>query len=422
MGLGGRTGNVPFADPDFREASQAARRARATDERTRHSVSSLSRRQTRLPSDDSDSDNQPLSQRRQRQAPRPTSNSGPSSVPSPHPNADISLTHPQVTPPSFPSQVADPPTSSINQTEPSSNPSAPSQHAQADGADPSQHAQSDEIGPSERLFHIPPVPPPGPFSAPSDETAEPSSPPDSAAGPSGPPPPIYRKYCTTLPSEEQLWAQTNIPTSSLTMKGRLATIWEESPRHMNSLPSPAQMDQFAELYTKACVQSLIMNHSFHTTYHQKKMLQDRVAELETQLNDPAQASYALRAEIKELTRRKNSLEVSLARSNHELKDLQKKLSQADTVLQQNMDQQALEKQRAMDQLSQRLRAAETLVQDQDQKLKLQEVLLQSQEARLRSQATDLATAKNELAQARATAEGVSTALTIYREGENDRYL
>ncbi|XP_042432655.1 protein transport protein sec31-like [Zingiber officinale] len=423
MGLGGRTGNVSFADPDFREASQAARRAHATNERMSYSVPSPSRRRTRPPSDDSDSDDQPLSQRRRRQAPRPTSDSGPSSVPSPPPNAAISLTHPQVTPPSFPSQAANPPTSSINRTESSSIPPAPSQHAQADGASPSQPAQADEIGLSERPFHIPPtVPPPGPSSAPSDETTEPSAPPNSAAGPSGPPPPIYRKYCTTLPSEEQLWDQTNIPTSSLTMKGRLATIWEESMRHMNSLSSLAQMDQFAELYTKACAQSLIMDHSFHTTYHQKKMLQDRVAELETQLNDLAQASYALRAEIKELTRRKNSLEVSLARSNHELKDLQKKISQADTVHQQNMDQQALEQQRAMDQLSQKLRAVETLVRDQDQKLKSQEVLLQSQESRLSSQATDLATAKNELAQARATTEGMSTALTIYREGENDRCL
>ena len=39
-----------------------------------------------------------------------------------------------------------------------------------------------------------------------------------------------------------------------------------------------------------------------------------------------------------------------------------------------------------------------------------------------SQATELATAWNELAQARATTEGVSTALTIYKDGENNHCI
>ncbi|XP_042444126.1 myosin-11-like [Zingiber officinale] len=129
----------------------------------------------------------------------------------------------------------------------------------------------------------------------------------------------------------KLWSQTDVPTSSLKIKGRLATLWEESLRHMDSLPPPAQMDQFAKLYIKACAESLIMNYSFHATHHQNKMLGDHVAELELQLNNPAQASHALRAEIKSLTSRENSLEVSLALTKHELEELREKQSQADNV-------------------------------------------------------------------------------------------
>ncbi|XP_042387778.1 putative uncharacterized protein DDB_G0290521 [Zingiber officinale] len=340
------------------------------------------------------------------------SDPAPSSIPSPPPNAAASPTSPQATPPSIPSHVTDPPASSNNQAEP------PLAHPAT-----SQNTQEDEAGPSERPSTIPPaVPPQGPSSAPSGATAEPSTTPGSAAGPSGPPPLIYQNYCITLPSEEQLWSQTDVPTSSLKIKGRLATIWEESLRHMDSLPSPTQIDQFAELYTKACAESLIMNYSFHATHHQNKMLRDHVTELELQLNDPTQASHASRAEIKALTSRKNSLEVSLALTKHELEELQQKQSQANNVHQQSMNQQALEHQRAMDQLVQKLCAAETLVQDQDQKLKSQEALLKSQKIQLTSQAIELATARSKLAQARATTEGVSTTLALYKEGENDRCL
>ncbi|XP_042467253.1 formin-1-like [Zingiber officinale] len=412
MGLGGRTGNVSFASPAFREASQAARRARSTNDRLSQVAPTPSRCRARSSSDDSDSDDQPLSQRCRRRAPRPMSNSGPSSIPSPPPNAAASPPSSHVTPPPIPSHVTDPPTSSNNQAEPPlAQPST------------SQHAQGDEAGPSEQPSTIPPVvPPQGPSSAPSDATTEPPIPPGSSAGPSGPPPFTYHNYGTTLPSEEQLWSQTDVPTSSLKIKGRLSTLWEESLQNMNSLPSPAQMDQFVELYIKAYAESLIVNHSFHDTHYQNKMLRDHVAELELQLNDPTQASHALRAEIKDLTKNKNSLELSLARNNHELRDLQEKQSQADIVHQQSMNQQALEHQRTMDQLAQKLRATETLVQDQDKKLKSQEVLLKSQETQLTSQATELATARSELAQARATTDGVSTVLTINREGENDRCL
>ncbi|XP_042380160.1 formin-like [Zingiber officinale] len=415
MGFGGGTDNVSFAVPAFREASQAARRARATNERLSQDALSPSRRRARLPSDDSDSDDQPLAQRRRRRAPRPVSDSGPSFVPSPPPNAAASLPPPYVTPPPIPSPVNDPPIPSVTQVEPPlAQPST------------SQQTQGDEAVPSECPSIIPPVvPPQGPSSAPSNSPADPSALPSSIAGPSDPSHLTYHSYCTSVPSEGRLWSRTDVPTSSLKMKGRLAILWEESVQHMDSLPPSALMDKFAELYIKlnfeafrtACAESLKVNNSFHAIYHQNKVLRDQVAELELQLNDPAQGSHALRAKIEDLTRQKNSLETSLAQANHELKDLQEKQSQVDLKHQQSIDQQCF--QRAMEQLTQKLRVAETLSQNQDQKLKSQEALLKSQETQLTSQATELATAQNELAQARATTEGVSTALAIYREGEND---
>ncbi|XP_042423638.1 vegetative cell wall protein gp1-like [Zingiber officinale] len=136
-GLGGRTGNVSLASPAFIEASQAARRARATNERVSQNAPTSSRRRARSSSDDSDSDDQPLSQRRRRRAPRPMSDSGPSSIPSSPPNAAASPTSPQATPPSIPSHVADPPTSSNNQAEP------PLAHPTT-----SQHTHDNEVGPS----------------------------------------------------------------------------------------------------------------------------------------------------------------------------------------------------------------------------------------------------------------------------------
>ncbi|XP_042416086.1 formin-1-like [Zingiber officinale] len=273
--------------------------------------------------------------RRRHRAPRPVPDSGPSSIPSPPPAAAASPPPPIVTPPPIPSQVNDPPTSSDIQVEPPlAQPST------------SQEPQGDEAGPSERPSVTPPVAPSqGPSSAPSGSTAEPSAPLGSAAGPSEPPPITHHCYCTTVPSKERLWSRADVPTSSLKIKGRLATLWEESIQHMDFLPPLAQMDKFVELYIK------------------NKVLRDQVAELELQLNDPAQASHALRAEIKDLTKKKNSLEVSLALANHELKDLREKQSRVDIVHQQSINQQALKHQRAMEQLAQKLRAAETLARN-----------------------------------------------------------
>ncbi|XP_042407762.1 formin-1-like [Zingiber officinale] len=404
MGLGGGTSNVSFASPVFREASQATRRARSTNDRLSQDAPSPSRHRARSPSDDSDSDDQPLAQRRRRRASCPVSDSGPSSIPSPPPTAAASPPPPSVTLPPIPSHVNDPPIpSNIHVEPPLAQPST-------------QQPQGGEAGPSECPSVTPPAAhPPGPSSAPSDSTADPSAPPGLAVGPSEPSPLTYHCYYTSIPSEGMLWSRTDVLTSSLEIKGRLATLWEESIQHMDSLPPLAQMDKFAELYIKAYAESLAVNNSFHATHHQNKVLRDQVAELELQLNDLAQASHPLRAEIKDLTKKNTSLEVSVALANRALKVLQEEQSQVNIVHQQSIDQQTLEHQRDMEQLTQKLRTAETLAQEQDKKLK-------SQEAQLTSQAVELTTARKELAQARATTEGVSTALAIYRDGENDRCL
>ncbi|XP_042401512.1 formin-like protein 13 [Zingiber officinale] len=357
MGLGVGTSNVSFTNSASRDAYQAARQARTANDRLNQNVSSPSRRRARSPSDDSDSDDQPLCQRRRRLVPRVIPDSSPSSIPSPPRAADFTPSH-QVIPPPIPSHADDLPIPSSNQTVPPL-------------AQPfrTQHTQGDEAGPSTRPSTVPPAEPlQGPSSAPSGATAEPSATPGSAVGPSGPPPLTYQDYCTTFPSEAQLWSQTDVPTSSLKMKGRLATLWEENTSGI----------------FQACAESLIMNHSFHATHHQNKMLQDHVAELELQLNDPAQASHALRAEIKSLT--------------------SFRASKSDGPI------------------SSKVTCCQGLGAGSRSKLKSQEVRLTFQETQLASQATELATARSELAQARATTEGVSTALALYREGENDRCL
>ncbi|XP_042423363.1 nucleosome-remodeling factor subunit BPTF-like [Zingiber officinale] len=342
------------------------------------------------------------SQRLRRRAPDPILDSGPSTIPPPPPIATTTPPLPTaVTPTSIPSQADAPAPSEVQVEPPLAQPS------------PSQQHQSTEASPSNRPSPAtsPPEPSRVPPSAPSGSAAGPSG---SAVGPSQPPPPVPLYYRTTAPSEAELQSRQDVPTSSLTMKGCLATLWEESMHQMELLLPPSQMDRFSELYIKACAESLMINQSFHAIHHQNKMLRDKVTELELQLNNSAQASHALRAEVKDLTKKKNYLEVSLALANHELKGVKEEKSQVDVVHHQCMDQQSLVHQRAVDQLTQKLCAAETLAQEWDKKLK-------SQATQLTSQAAEVLTARTELAQARATAEGVSIAQAIYKEGENDRY-
>ncbi|XP_042386386.1 RNA-binding protein 33-like [Zingiber officinale] len=382
---GRRSANVTYASPTFREASQAAHQAHSVNDRSSRDAPSFSLCRVWLPSEDSDSDDQPLSRRLRRRAPHPSQDSSPSAVPP--------LLPPVATTTPIPSQADSPPAPPEVPAEPPLTQPSTSQQHQRTEAGPSHHPSS-TTSPLEPP-HMPPSAPSG-----------------SAAGPSQPPPPVHHHYRTTTPSEVELRSRQDVPTSSFTMKGRLITLWEESMQQMELLSSPAQMDKFSELYIKACAESLIINQSFHAVHYQNKVLRDMVIELELQLNDPAQASHALRAEIKDLTKRKTHLEVSLARANHKLKGLQEEKIQVDVVHQQHVDQQALVHQRAIDQLTQNLRTAETLAQEQSKRL-------ESQTTQLASQAAELLAVQTELAQARATAEGVSTALTVYKEGEND---
>ncbi|XP_042386401.1 formin-like protein 5 [Zingiber officinale] len=373
-GLSRRFANVPQASPAFREASQAAHQARSANDRLSQDAPSSNRCRSRLPSDDSDSDDQPLAQRRRRRAPHPVSDSGPSSTPFPSPPIAVtSPPPPVVTPPSVSSQANVPPDPPTIPVEPlTAQPSPPAQPPIQPSMSPQQ--QSTEVDPSRGSppATSPPEPSPVPPSASPGSAAGPSS---FAAGPSQPPPPVPLYYRITAPLEAGLQSRRDVPTSSLTMKGRLAIVWEESKRQMELLSPLAQMDRFSELYIKA--------------------------------------SHALRVEIKVLTKKKNSLEVSLTIGDQKLKDLREQKSQVEVVHHQLMDQQALQHQRALDQMAQKLRTAETLTQEQDKKLK-------SQEAQLTSQEAELLAARNELSQAWATAKGASTALAIYKEGENDR--
>ncbi|XP_042380453.1 vegetative cell wall protein gp1-like [Zingiber officinale] len=292
-GRGRRSTNVTYVSPAFREASQAAHLARSANDRSSRDAPSTSRHRVRLPSEDSDSDDQPLAQRLRRRAPHPSQDSGSSAVSPPSPPVATRPPPPVATTTPIPSQADAPPDP----------PKAPTEPPLAQPSTSRQHP-STEAGPSHRPS--PATSPPEPSHVP------PSLPFGSAAGPSQPPPPTHHHYRTTAPSEAGLRSRQDVPTNFLTMKGRLATLWEESMQQMELLSPPAQMDRFSELYIKACVESLIINQSFHATHYQSKVLRDMVAELELQLNDPAQASYALRAEIKDLTRRKTHLEVSLA--------------------------------------------------------------------------------------------------------------
>ncbi|XP_042423180.1 ras-associated and pleckstrin homology domains-containing protein 1-like [Zingiber officinale] len=278
--------------------------------------------------------------RLRRRAPPPVPDSGPSSIPSPsHPVATASPSPPIATPPPISSQADASPDPSVVPVEPPTTQPSPPAHPPTQPSTSQQH-QSTKADPSHRSPPVtsPPEPSPVPPSAPSVSVAGPSGstagPSGSATGPSQPPPPVPQFYRTTAPSEVGLQSRHDVSTSFLIMKGRLANLWEESMHQMELLPPLAQMERFSELYIKACAESLAINQSFHAVHHQNKMLQDKVTKLELQLNNLAQASHALRTEVKELTKGKNSLELSLAISNHELRGLQEEKSQVEVMHQQ----------------------------------------------------------------------------------------
>ncbi|XP_042465863.1 extensin-like [Zingiber officinale] len=224
-GLGQRSVNVPYASPAFREASQAARQACSVNDCLSRDAPSSSRCRVRLPSDNSDSDDQPLAQRLRHRAPDPIPDSGPSTIPPPPPTATTTSPSPPIATPTLVlSQTEVPPAPSAVSFEPP--PAQPST---------SQQHQSSEAGPSHRPSPAtsPPEPSQVPPSVPSGSAARPSS---SVAGPFQPPPSVPLYYRTTTPFEAGLQSRRDVPTSSLTMKDRLTTLWEESMHQMELLP------------------------------------------------------------------------------------------------------------------------------------------------------------------------------------------
>ncbi|XP_042400881.1 proline-rich receptor-like protein kinase PERK10 [Zingiber officinale] len=125
-GRGRRSSNVPYANPAFREASQAASQARSVNDCLDRDAPSSSRRRVRLPSEESDSDDQPLAQRLRRRAPNPSQDVRPSAVPPPSPPV-ATTTPPIATATPIPSQADATPTPPEVMTEPPLAQPSPSQ-------------------------------------------------------------------------------------------------------------------------------------------------------------------------------------------------------------------------------------------------------------------------------------------------------
>ncbi|XP_042396476.1 wiskott-Aldrich syndrome protein homolog 1-like [Zingiber officinale] len=211
-GRGRRSANVPYASPAFREASQAAHQARSVNDRLDRDAPSSSRRRIRLPSEDSDSDDQPLAQRLRRRAPDPLRDVGPFDVPPPPVATTTPPSPPIATPTPIPSQADAPLAPPVVPTEPLLAQPSTSQQPQSTEAGPS-HRPSPATSPLE-LSQVPP-------SAPSGSATGPSS---SAAGPSQPPPLVPHYYHTTAPFETELRSRQDVLTCSLTMKGHFCWI------------------------------------------------------------------------------------------------------------------------------------------------------------------------------------------------------
>ncbi|XP_042404758.1 uncharacterized protein LOC121994950 [Zingiber officinale] len=194
------------------------------------------------------------------------------------------------------------------------------------------------------------------------------------------------------------------PTSLLMMRGCLGSLWAESMSQMASAPPLVQMDRFSKSWAKTHAESLVLNQSFHALHHESKELRERVSELELQLNDPAQASYALRAEIQALTNQTNRQKSSLRQVKDELRAMREERATSEAGYQQQLVHQAQETQ-----------SKDTLLQEKNNRLEVQAAQLEAQGAELRA-------LREELSQSRAALTGVSTALTIYQEGEEDRCL
>ncbi|XP_042405129.1 uncharacterized protein LOC121995460 [Zingiber officinale] len=253
---------------------------------------------------------------------------------------------------------------------------------------------AEEDSPGDRHDPVPtePVPEPSP------------APPGADTGPSQPSSSARHHYRTTISSEAALARRHDVPTSLLIMKGCLGSLWAESMSQMYSASPLSQMDRFSKSWVKTHAESLVLNQSFHALHHESKELRERVSELELQLNDPAQASYALRAEIQALTNQTNRQKSSLVQVKDELRAMREERTASEAGYQQQLAHQAQE-----------IQSKDTLLQEKNKKL-------EAQAAQLETQAAELGALKAELSQSRAALTGVSTALAVYQEGEEDRCL
>ncbi|XP_042466350.1 MAP7 domain-containing protein 1-like [Zingiber officinale] len=183
--------------------------------------------------------------------------------------------------------------------------------------------------------------------APTEPVPEPPPAPGSDADPSRPSSSARHRYRTTIPSEAALARRHDAPTSLLMMKGCLGSLWAESMSQMGSAPPLVQMDS--------------------------KELRERVSELELQLNDPAQASYALRAEIQALTNQTDRQKKSLSQVKDELRAVKEERAASEAGYQQQLAHQAQE-----------IQSKDTLPQERNQKLEVQAAQLETQAAELRA--------------------------------------
>ncbi|XP_042456252.1 MAP7 domain-containing protein 1-like [Zingiber officinale] len=180
----------------------------------------------------------------------------------------------------------------------------------------------------------------------------PPAPPGADAGPSQPSFSARHCYRTTIPSEAALARRPDASTSLLMMKGCLGSLWAESMDQMGDAPPLAQMD--------------------------RKELQERVSELELQLNDPTQASYALRAEIQALTNQTDRQKQSLIQVKDELRAMREERAASEAGYQQQLAHQA-----------QVIQSRDTLLQERSEKLEVQAAQLETQAAELRALKAEL---------------------------------
>ncbi|XP_042460747.1 mitogen-activated protein kinase 7-like [Zingiber officinale] len=153
----------------------------------------------------------------------------------------------------------------------------------------------------------------------------------------------------------------------------------QSMSQMDNAPPLVQMDRFSKSWAKVIssiqthAESLVLNQSFHNLHHESKELRERVSELESQLNDPARASHALRAEIQALTNQTDRQKRSLVQVKDELRAVREERAASEAGYQQQLAHQAQE-----------IQSKDILLQEKNKKLEVQAAQLETQAAELRA--------------------------------------